>query len=30
MWDPLEENLHIRSLATGEIVIHEWDEADFH
>lgn len=30
MWDPLEVDLHIQSLATGEIRIHEWDKADFH
>jgi hypothetical protein len=28
MWDPLEVDRHIRAVATGEIRIHEWDEAD--
>jgi hypothetical protein len=30
MWDSLEVDMRIRSLATEEIRIHEWDEADFH
>jgi hypothetical protein len=30
MWDPLAVDMRMRSLATEEIRIHEWDKADFH